>query len=711
MLKRLKTRCFRQHRDAEWMFGTGLAVIRGPNEAGKSNLLAAVLYALGGAKTLSRSLDKVVTWGYSEADLKVEADIEVGGVLYTFSRGAAGAECNFLRDGEPHKVVGQNEVTKFACELLGAPNLQTLTRLMLAKQNAIRGALEEGDTKLAEQIEMLASFDFFDTVLKAIESNWVTGPTKPAEQACAALEQQIRALALDPPDQAAHEARIAPLRDELDVLATTLAKQAQPAYDVANTAFQTVNEQIRLRRTLAQSHDKAVAELERLTRELEAAERQAAIVVDEAAMQQAGQRLADVLEAERRVQAWQQVQQAMATYPEVAWEGDRASFDAEKQRGRRRLMEIAGELGRVDGDIRVKRSQIVTSSICGYCQQDLSQFPEIAKANQQREAEVKALLDLEARLKAEQQELKQADRVLDQVGREAERFDKVAVVPEWVERDTGWVPARLVWKGPAPLPPADDPDVLRQELQNLSRQAGEQKAGREKVVLWQPQVQHWQEQVRALREELDRLPEQSAQQAYAALADAQGEVERIGQAIRAAQDQLARLEQRHQEALAVHAERVRQHAALTQQLAQAKAALADQVLHNEILKRVRQARPLIADQLWNRILEAVSVIVTQMRGQPSVVTKAADGFRLNGTDIMDYSGSTIDLVGLAVRTALVQTFLPHVQMLVLDEATAACDDTRTAAMLGYLASSGFEQILLITHEEISETFADQVVQL
>ena len=39
------------------------------------------------------------------------------------------------------------------------------------------------------------------------------------------------------------------------------------------------------------------------------------------------------------------------------------------------------------------------------------------------------------------------------------------------------------------------------------------------------------------------------------------------------------------------------------------------------------------------------------------------------------------------------------------------DEDRTHNMLGFLASVGFQQILLVTHEDVSESVADNMIQL
>jgi plasmid stabilization system protein ParE len=133
--------------------------------------------------------------------------------------------------------------------------------------------------------------------------------------------------------------------------------------------------------------------------------------------------------------------------------------------------------------------------------------------------------------------------------------------------------------------------------------------------------------------------------------------------------------------------------------------------NNALLKKIRSIRPLVADKLWNKLLAAVGSMFSRVRGADSLIVKTPKGFLCNGEAIESLSGSTLDALGLAIRAALCKTFLPHCGFIVLDEPAAACDPERTANLLGFLASVGFEQTLLITHEEISETFADCLIAL
>lgn len=121
---------------------------------------------------------------------------------------------------------------------------------------------------------------------------------------------------------------------------------------------------------------------------------------------------------------------------------------------------------------------------------------------------------------------------------------------------------------------------------------------------------------------------------------------------------------------------------------------------------------------WHQPLPAVLVLVDleghlvaarELRDDP--ITKDTDGFKVDGHTASTLSGSTLDILGLAIRVALTRTFLPTAPFLVLDEPAAAIDGERTELMLGFLVTCGFPQTLLVTHEDISESVADNVITI
>lgn len=150
---------------------------------------------------------------------------------------------------------------------------------------------------------------------------------------------------------------------------------------------------------------------------------------------------------------------------------------------------------------------------------------------------------------------------------------------------------------------------------------------------------------------------------------------------------------------------------LSKQIAHAKAEIEEIGFNNELLKAVRAARPVVAEAVWNMVLSAVSLYFSELRQEECIVQRAGKVFTVNGKGIGGLSGSTKDILGLAIRLSLTKTFLPNASFLLLDEISAACDPERTAVMLGFLQSTGIPQTILVTHEVESEAVADNLIQL
>lgn len=707
MLRRLKLTCFSQHEDREWIFENGLIAVRGPNEAGKSRMLMGVLYALGGAKALPLPLAEVVTWGRGERELAAELDIEIEGVRYAFTRSPAGAECNYAGG----KVTGQKEVTSFAAELLGG-DFKVLTRLLLAKQNGIRGALEDGPTAVAAQIEALADFDLLDSLIRKITANRVTGPTASLEKRVQEWQQRLDNWTLVKPDTFAQDALIEALRLELDRLEADIANRLENAAKEADRRFLLLDHQQRLHEMADRAYREATTALEQATDQRDRVRDKANLAINEARLEQATFELGECLDAERRLSLYRDVTALAQTYPASCWEGDRASFEAEQEATHQKILDLTQQVGKVRGLIAVKMSQLVTAGLCGFCGQDFSQFPEAERKNAilRREiAEQERQVQQLDGLLAEAQDYR---RTLGLIADLAKPHEAYPIVPDYMDKDTNFVPPKIRWKGQVPSEVIRHPHGLRVEVGALRTDLERRDRAREQLPALEQAVLDAQRkavQAGAERHKNPSMPERH--RAYLDLQNAESALDDAKNRVSQARPELDVAQQQRQLIMVSYEASKKAREEVERQLTQAKDDLALQIRNNILLKKVRAARPLIADQLWNTVLQSVSVIVTQMRKQPSNVSKDGDGFKINGKLVEAYSGSAMDLLGLAIRCALMKTFLPQVSLLVLDEATAACDADRTEAMLGYLAASGFDQILLVTHEEISETYANQVIQL
>src|SRR5574340_498364 len=176
------------------------------------------------------------------------------------------------------------------------------------------------------------------------------------------------------------------------------------------------------------------------------------------------------------------------------------------------------------------------------------------------------------------------------------------------------------------------------------------------------------------------------------------------------QMQLASLNTQHRQAVDLYVQLEKQRTQFVEEIGTIRDQVKSLEFNNALVKRIRAARPIIANKLWAMVLASVSQIFSLMRGETSIVTKGEDGFEVNGHSATSLSGSAKDLLGLAVRAALVKTFIPACPFIVLDEPAAACDDDRSNMLLGYVAASRFQQTLLVTHDSVSETFANIVIR-
>ena len=115
--------------------------------------------------------------------------------------------------------------------------------------------------------------------------------------------------------------------------------------------------------------------------------------------------------------------------------------------------------------------------------------------------------------------------------------------------------------------------------------------------------------------------------------------------------------------------------------------------------------PYLSEEILGRYLQRNP----SARQRFSIATKG--GFKVNGREVPALSGSTLDILGLAMRVALTRTFLPSAPFIVLDEPAAACDEQRTHNMLAFIAGAGVEQVILCSHDGSSVAVSDAVLEL
>lgn len=675
MIKQIKLTNFRKHEDNVFEFTPGLVVFRGENENGKTSLLESILYALFGSKGLREPLAKVVTYDKPEGSLKVELDFTIDGVDYNIKRGKSGAELTY---GD-QSVTGQTETRVFCERLLGC-SADVAKQLVIADQNSVRGVLAQGGTAAGNLVEKLAELEVIETLIDKIQTQLSSGNTKQLEAQVAQLEENAEAAPEKPSDAdlqaaqnrwstaTAHKEKFQALWDvcapERIANEAHLVRAAEVQKERCNA--QAVAEKLQLEAVMPSPLAFTQADLDEARR----------LAADEAAM--AKRRKAYATRFPAASVAWDEGYDAM-----LAAEAKAAASKEEKQtRQQAARVELASA-----------KAMRINEDLCAFCKKDISQLPEVAEVN----AKVSAA---EERLSAEIVTLKDAIGLLEG---ELKAYKELREVTAKIQQLAGdfWnlsddVPPKASWIGAVPEPEGtvvDLSDMETQLRQHAVKVAKAAAAAEQLAALVIP-------------EEID----------VTEAVEKAGEFSSLQAELQGAKDEEAAARMKFdQEALTNKADmglynfKLEQVEKTKAQLAGLKATLSDMYKHNELVRKLRSARPEIATQLWNTVLGSVSHYFSAIRGQRSVLTRTADGFSVNGRSVEGLSGSTQDALGLAIRIALSKTFLPGLPLLVLDEPFAGCDEARELAGLGMIAAAGFEQTILITHSDLADSLADKLL--
>lgn len=708
MLKTITLKNFRRHRELSVAFGAGMTVIRALNEQGKSTLLEAVSYALFGVKALRDSLDDVVTWGEATNTLRVELEVEIEGVTYIVKRGKSGAEVTY--DGG--SVTGQNEVTGFAARLLKV-DAAAASRLTMSNQNEIRGALEAGTKATTELIERLAEFSQIDDLIELIQEKLPLGSTAAAEANLAQLERDLEdaQAKAQQPDTASLEAAIDGMRLKVEK-ARAKVGVAEEAYTQAQAAFDKGQEAHSARARLVDRLESAQRARDRFNEELQAATVAAnSITLFPFKVEEVKAEVEQLKDAPRLLAHFKRVEHMLAPVSgpvtDMSLEALQEAitgFTEQADRARRAAATARETVARATAQL--------SHGTCSFCGQDFSDLPEVARKNAELQAEIDAAKEAitsngatEAAAKlslTSHQAILTASAVLKQP------------LPEFIERDGHHLPPSFKWVGPDVATLQDS----KRRLDELNAQLNEVEAARKREDLALARLRDLQARrdevygaVGAATHALDEVDEvdteslrEARQAARAAALAAQNELSDAQAELRDAERRVETMVSQWRSAL----ERVEQ---VQNYITQRKREIESMAFNNALLKKVRSARPVIADKLWNIVLTAVSGYFSEIRGEKSRVAKDGDGFKVDGHPVTSLSGSTKDALGLAIRVALVRTFLPSSPFLILDEPAAAMDDQRTENLLGFISTCGFQQVLLVTHENVSETLADHIITL
>lgn len=693
-INKLSLDYFLAHVNYTATYADGLNVLRGANERGKSASLEGLAYCLVGTDALvGTKAETVNDTAPNDNGLNSLVEFEHEGVVYECQRSFKGAELK--KDG---KIIctGQDTVTVHVKELLGLPARNDAHELIFANQNKIRGALALGPTAASEFIEKLANFEEVDNLIKFLVAKLPNGSTKILEEAVATGQAKLDELTSLPEiDPAIHDAEIVQLGAQVQTLQTSMQglqsqKQALEGTKAAALArVAALTPQIAALDSQLKSKTSAKAGLEETIRN--AAAEQAEVVTIE-------KQLVKALDYD--------IYRSLPTAPEDVWDDTLESLEDEIAAALAEQTTLQETITSAAAQIRLLNSQRAKGGNCPTCGKAYSDPNEVCRINEDLDKQV-AKLNLDKA--AAQASLSESQGYAGQLIEIKSRFKLVAAWAEqyatYVTIDKSVIPWALTWAGA--VPDQIDKALLEKRYGELREKIKAAAAAPGKLAVLESEVTSLQQQLAEKKKEKDEAMVDTA-------VDAQ---------IVELQRQLAPLQTEHSQSVQSKGKLEQQRAVLVAQKAAAEASLAsaasalqtaqqslqEQRENNVLIKTVKDARILVSAQLWQTVLGAASYYFSALRGKVSHVIREKGAFKVQG-ERGRLSGSTLDVLGLALRIVISKMFC-RARLMALDEPSAGCDQIRTAAMVGTLLGAEFEQIILVTHNDLVEAGAANVIEI
>jgi hypothetical protein len=451
---------FRQFDEKSVVFGPGNTSLRGANEGGKSTIIEGFLYLLGGSKACRNS--DFPRWGTKPSACKVEALMTLQGTQIRAVRGKSGAEIYVPANALAPTVTGQSEVTNWFSEQMGAP-LDVMAKMCVAGQKEIGGLLDEKNGQVVEFIEDMSGLDIVEFFITRIQATGRVGDTKVLVERANADRAQLQSQQGISYAQAIvdAEAAIGPmeidaaaLKELVDAEEAALKTDRAALQKVTTYAANLANARGRVKQTVA-GMDTAATNLATAETALAAARAEAVI---EFALELAQKMQGDVddLAARHRALAASLAWPA----PEAEWdEGVEAlqkfitsNRDVERQVGTQ-ISETEAQIARLRQRKAVAESQKTTSSACGLCGKDVSEFPGVKEKNAALDEDIASLAGETAawvvrvaELQATRGEARESADAGDAILK-APCFDLATTRPDLFEIDRTYVPFRFKWIG------------------------------------------------------------------------------------------------------------------------------------------------------------------------------------------------------------------------------------------------------------------------
>jgi len=686
MLHKLELTNFKKHESLTVDFTAGLNVFRAANEAGKSSIYHAIRYAFWGSRALPDSLEETATWGKPVSSLRVSLEFSIAGISYKIVRHKGGAELT----GEGLVVSGQAEVTAHVERLTGA-NMAVGMATLLASQGGLQSSLDGSAVAL---IEKLSNLGLVDTIVGRVQENLPCGNTKLIEQQLSTMTD-LEVPIDDAPDYVAEIQRasisILSAQLELDTQESNWRdrQEAVKAASARISADSVREGKLRAAEVRLQQAQRAA---------VQPVDNYAGPSVDELEIKVAEHGAADEIhKAYARFEKAEKLVKSRLTVPKLEVENLRIAAK----------LKLA-DLVKLDRQLAVETAHVTAAAIneesCKLCGKNLTDVPEVVAVNTQVAEKLAELRGKSMACSIHLEEIQKELHGYADVLNAANTYSThMAGIAKYVKLDESTTPATAEFT--SQLPEVSDIDwstklsARRKQLVQFERDK----------ATYETEVRNI-EKIRAelvdLRNSLQELGDSDLVTQHKVDWDS---IRTKGESLTRMRNDLSIIREKDSAAKAAFAARMTQYVQKKGQKTNLSEMLQKYNSNNALIKKLREIRPVVARELWALVLSSVSHTFSQIRGVQSTVTRSDTKFLIDGKPASVYSGSTQDSLGLAIRIVLQKTFLPNVDFMLLDEVAAGCDSVREEAMIACLSASGFPQTMLVTHSELADTFASNLI--
>jgi len=688
----------------------GLIVIRGRNGAGKSTMLKqAPMYAFFGASTLDAPIADTIKFG--EKSLQVEADY--GPYTVTRSKSSASVVGNGV------KISGQVEVSDFFYDLFGIKK-GVAEDILVSSQGDTAGIISRKAGEITSFIESIAGFSQIDELIERVRTKFPSSNISLIKELVETDSEAVRLLGKELVEKQGESPTISEQEREIFIKVAGIgwSRDAIAGEEAAIAA-----KRILLKAAIEKNHSIDLKDAEivrdtqkslRLGDELNSVTEavNTFTLTDDKVLEEAKNILLTSEQMKKDLAAYQWV--TSLTEPVNVWEGDTVSFDKEATDIETALKEKKKSKVEAEFELKNLKSSIVRDKNCKECGQDVTHLHAVLNLKNtlrigELEVTIKGIEDAISSIAHDFNILAAIDVLHNKRYAAYQKYDQSYFT---VGKST--VPFTYTWAKPSVPATIDDSKVIeaattvtaaKKAVEALALLVKARDAKTKEINEHAAAASAKFKERKSMGEKIEDIPVLEA-----AITAGQEKIALKRNALTEVEATVADMKK----TLAVRVESItnliKNVEDKKEALQKSKDKLKAEERNAKMLKNLRDSKPIVMNKVWSAILDNTSQTYSSILGREIAIDKSDKGFKINGLPVSRLSGSEQDVLGIVVRSVIRDVFAPQAGFITLDEPTASSDADRTFAVMGALQMLSGQRIV-ITHSDLLESFADQLVEI